>query len=91
LLHGYENAGYIVAMDRFYTTVELFKVLEAIKIGAVGTINSNRKNLPKEKFQSLKMEINQSVFFQSENLILCCFQDKKRVLLISNCHDTIKI
>ena len=38
LLNGFENKGYKVYMDRYYTSPELFIELKALNIGACGTI-----------------------------------------------------
>ena len=42
LLKGYENKGYKVYMDRFYTNPELFYELKQLNIGACGTVQWQR-------------------------------------------------
>ena len=42
LLKGFENKGYKVYMDRYYTSPELFADLKALNIGACGTIQWSR-------------------------------------------------
>lgn len=45
LLEGYENRGYIVFTDRFFSSPSLFHALEEKNIGACGTVNHTRKGI----------------------------------------------
>lgn len=70
------------SFDRFFTSVNL---MQNLKYAAVGTVMSNRKNLP--KFESKKLVRGQSeVKVTSSGLLSVKWQDTKEVIVISNCH-----
>ena len=46
--HGYSLKGTNIFMDRYYTSIPLAEWLCDKNITYVGTLNSNRKGLPKE-------------------------------------------
>ena len=46
--HGYSLKGTNISMDRYYTSIPLAEWLYNKNISCTGTLNSNRKGLPKE-------------------------------------------
>lgn len=71
-----------LCFDRFFTSV---KLLDSITYPAVGTIMSNRKNVP--KFGN-KLQRGEAEFKGTSFVLLCVkWQDTKEVLVMSNCHN----
>ena len=46
--HGYSLKGTNISMDRYYTSIPLAEWLYDKNITCIGTLNSNRKGMPKE-------------------------------------------
>ena len=46
--HGYSLKGTNISMDRYYISIPLTEWLYYIIITCIGTLNSNRKGLPKK-------------------------------------------
>ena len=85
LLTGFEGKGYTLYMDNFYSSVPLFQELRVMKIGACGTVRSNRKDLPKE-LKKVKLKCGERLkIWQSLNntMIACTWQDTGRVNMLS--------
>lgn len=71
-----------IFMDRFFTSVELMK---SLPFACVGTVMSNRKNLPS---LTKKMVRGESEGKCLQNGIVCFkWKDSKEFMLLSNCHD----
>lgn len=85
LLHGYENKGHIVFMDNFYSSPLLYAKLESKKIGACGTVQGNRRFMPKELLQkNIKLKRGDDpVFMRSGNIVVCAWHDVKRLTMLS--------
>jgi len=79
------HKGYIVYMDSFYSSFELFKILIEKGFGAVGTVKANRKSLPHKKIIEKKNCYRNEFFFRN-NILLTKFIDKKVVLVLSTIH-----
>jgi len=88
LTESYEGEGYVVFMDRFYTSLQLFTDLKMFNIGAVGTIQQNRAQLSKEHQESIQsLQYDEIIYFRnSEELLLSVWKDRKSVLVVSNYH-----
>ena len=84
LISGLENRGHILYMDNFYSSVDLFRDLEAKMIGCSGTIRKNRKGLPSE-LKTTKLIRGDTLHLQSGNLIAMKWKDKKDVFMLTNC------
>ena len=72
--HGYSLKGTNIFMDRYYTSIPLAEWLYDKNITCIGTLNSNRKGLPKEIKETKGRE---------ENSWISCKSDKGEVTLNS--------
>ena len=70
--HGYSLKGANISMDRYYTSIHLAEWLYDKNITCIGTLNSNRKGLPKE-IKKTKV--------RKENSWISCKSDKGEVTL----------
>lgn len=71
----------VLCFDRFFTSAKLMK---EISFPAVGTVMTNRKNIP--KFTN-KLNRGESEFLGNKYGTICArWQDTKEVLMLSNCH-----
>lgn len=96
MLRGYEDKGYRVYMDRWYTSSELFMDMKRKGIGACGTILLNRVKMDKNLLNVVKefRKNDSSLFYTNDTLMFTVFYHYKRqVHMISNIHDnsTIKV
>ena len=72
--HGYSLKGTNISMDRYYTSIPQAEWLYDKNITYIGTLNSNRKGLPKEIKETKDRE---------ENSWISCKSDKDEVTLNS--------
>lgn len=80
--------GLHVFTDRYYSSVELAKILYDKKVHFTGTINRGRKELPgevKTKKRLKKGEIN--AFRKDDKINVLQWKDKREVLMISTLYD----
>lgn len=70
-----------MCFDRFFTSINLMRNMPCC---GVGTIQRNRKKLPKltKKLPKYESEFQNTV----DGITLCRWQDTKDVLVVSNCH-----
>lgn len=81
------NKNHRLYMDNFFTSVGLMQHLLQNGVYACGTINSNRKNLPKFK-PDKEFQRGEYVWYHSNcGLSVIKWRDKRSVHLISNFHD----
>ena len=59
--HGYSLKGTNISMDRYYTSIPQAEWLYDKNITYIGTLNSNRKGLPKEIKETKGREENSFV------------------------------
>ena len=92
LPNRYHNKGHIVYMDNYYSSVKLFRELMENKIGACGTINKTRKGFPEELKNVQLNKGDQPAFRSSNTLLVCSWQDTKRVNMLStvSTNDTVQ-
>lgn len=86
LLRDYYYKGHTIYMDRFYTSPLVLKHLWNKQTNAVGTVMSNRKNLPKDliKQKLLKDEIT---FARCGPQMFLKWKDTRDVLVMSTVHN----
>ena len=90
ILQDYQDKGYRVYMDRYYSSPELFMDMKRKGIGACGTVLLNRLKLEKRTFGDIFQfkEDNASIFYTNDSLMFTIFYHYKRqVHMISNFHD----
>ncbi|XP_042224023.1 piggyBac transposable element-derived protein 4-like [Homarus americanus] len=85
LLQGYENQGYIVYMDNFYSSLQLYEYLRVKKIGACGTVRANRKGLPKEMKNMKPKRGALPTIWENANktMLACTWQDTGKVNMLA--------
>ena len=88
LLENYLDKKFHVYWDNFYSTKELFDVLEKKQTYACGTVRKDRGNFPDTFHQKLKR--GQMVFLRDKNLVAVHWFDKRDVYAMSSIHGTSK-
>jgi hypothetical protein len=86
LMAPYLNKGYNVCTDNFFTSHQLAITLLEKSTSIVGTVRSNRRELPTAALS--RMALYESKFFRSGQVMLVSYQAKKNktVNLISTLH-----
>ena len=93
LLEPYHNSGLNVTTDNFFTSLRLAKRLLDKNITLVGTVRSNRREIPPQ----IKMEIrnvplyeSQFAFTENEGIMMTSYKSKRNkiVYLLSSCHNS---
>lgn len=71
----------VIAMDRFFTSVDLLRNSD---VALIGTVMKNRKNVPQfsGKLSRSASEYQPS----SEGIMVARWMDSKEVVVLSNCH-----
>ena len=64
LMKYYFDKGYIVFLDNFYTSYQLFVDLLSKNTGACGTVRSNRFGYPKQLQGKRKMKKGEAIFIR---------------------------
>lgn len=85
LLEPYLNQGYTVYLDRYFTSVKLFDNLWQQDTLAVGTIMSNRRDLPQQAFAK-KLKKGEQVFRRRDHLLSIKWKDVRDVFMVSTKH-----
>ena len=87
---NFENRGFIISMDRYYSTLDVIKDLTRRGFGVYATIKGNRikanSNMKKE-LKNIKQGESRFYIFEDEKMLLTCWKDSKLVVLISNTGD----
>ena len=81
LLEDFQNKGYHVFTDSFFTSIELMEILQSQGISLTGTIRSTRKYLPKIDNSKLSC---QAISKRCKNILLTGWKDKQNLFLVSN-------
>jgi len=87
---GFDSRGFIISMDRFYSTLDVINDLTSRGFGVFGVIQMNRvPHIKKIKKFIKKMKTGDYRFYLHENnqVLLTLWRDKKHVLLVSNVGD----
>jgi len=94
LAEPYLDRGRNITTDNFFTSIPLAQKLLARKTTLVGTIRSNKRELPKPvKEKKDKITLFSSDLYKSENFILTVYKSKPniKVLLLSTRHTGVQI
>lgn len=76
--------------DNFFTSIPLLLQLKQKKIGATGTIRTNRKLFPKELLVKDKLKRGEYKYCSCNEISIVKWQDKKPVFVASNSFDPRK-
>ena len=90
LVHKYQGKGFIVSMDRFYTTIDVITELTKQDFGVYGAIMKSRLFGTKTMLKLLEeLGHEESTFFISKDsqIMLSCWKDSKAVTIASNIGD----
>jgi hypothetical protein len=71
-------------MDRWFSSPKIFDHLWACKTNAVGTVMSNRKEMPKEAF-SVKLKNGEKISHQRDHLLAIKWKDTRDVVFPNQC------
>ncbi|CAF0814755.1 unnamed protein product [Didymodactylos carnosus] len=82
MMEKYNGKGHVIYMDNFYTSPILFEYLYNKKVGACGTVKSNRIGLP--KFDNQKS--GQMSYYNTNKLLYMKWTDKRDVHMLSSIH-----
>ena len=82
----YQNQGYILYIDKNFTSLELLSMLPSIGFYYVGLINENKINLS-EKEKNIIMNNNDNIIYLKSNngILLTIFKSNKNIYILSNC------
>jgi hypothetical protein len=82
-MQNYLGKGHTIYTDNFYNSVKLVQHLYDNKITVVGTLRKNRKDNPKEVFNS-KLKIGEVSHAQKGNIHVIKWRDTIDVSMISS-------
>lgn len=90
MMENYFGIGHIVYMDSFYNSPALARSLAANQVGVCGTVNVNRKEMPRQlkPVHTILKKNDPPVYMKSENVLVCAWHDTKRLHMISTVHNT---
>ena len=88
LVEPFHNKGYDLYVDRFYTSPLLASELSKVGITVTGTVQSNRRGLPKDVTAKRKKEPRGSIrAARSSKILALSWMDKRKVLMLSTKHN----
>ena len=86
LVELYHDKGYDLYLDRFYGSPLLATELGKVGITVTGTVQSNRKGLPKDIVQKQKDPVGTVHAARSGDMLALSWVVKRRVLMLSTKH-----
>ena len=87
LVQPYHNRGHDLYVDRFYSSPLLATELSKVGITITGTVQCNRKGLPKDVTTKNKEQIGTVKAARSGNILVLSWMDKRKVLMITTKHN----
>ena len=88
LVQSLHNKGHDLYVDRFYSSPLLATELKEVGITVTGTVQSNRKGLPKDITTKRKEPRGTVRAARSGDLLVLSWTDKRRVLMLYTKHKT---
>lgn len=79
------NKGYTLFLDNWYSSPKIFEFLLTHDTNAIGTVRSNRKNMPKD-LTELKLKKGERGARSSRGILALKWSDRKDVYLLSTKH-----
>ena len=88
LVEPFHNKGYDLYVDRFYTSPLLASELTKVGVTVTGTVQSNRRGMPKDVTAKKKREPRGNIrAARSGNILALSWLDKRKVLMLSTKHN----
>jgi len=91
LVDGYENKGFTISMDRFYTTIDAMLYLTDLGFSVYAAAMKNRikkNNQMTKDLKALKKGEIRFYYSYAYQILLSCWYDSKVVLVLSNTGDS---
>ena len=82
-----QGSGYHVYTDRFYTSMPLARKLQDHQMHLTGTVQKNRKGLPKDLKRLRLKNHEKKVFRHPDNLMTLCWKNKRLIFMLSTWHN----
>lgn len=79
------NQGYTLYLDNWYSSPNIFQYLHQHDTNAIGTVRSNRKNMPKD-LEATKLKKGEVATRSSKGILAVKWSDRKEVYLLSTMH-----
>ena len=84
------HKGHTLYLDNWYSSPKLFITLVNSKTNAVGTVRSNRKNMP-NAFGKAKLKVGEWKMRSCNGILAIKWKDKRDVHIISTKHETVEM
>ena len=84
-MQPYFNCSHHLFLDNFYNSPDLCHSLKLLKTDVTGTVKSSRRGLPSQ-IKGLLIRKGETIAFETDNLHLAIFSDKKNICVLSTCH-----
>ena len=85
-----KGKGHCVYMDRWFSNPKIFEHLRGCKTKAVGTVMSNRKEMPKQAF-SLKLKKGKKISQQQDHLLAIKWKDIRDIFFLTTAHEDVLV
>jgi hypothetical protein len=85
-----KGKGHCVYMDRWFSSPKIFDLLWGCKTKAVGTVMSNRKEMPKQAF-SEKLKKGEKISGQRDQLLAIKWKDIRNVFFLTTAHEDVLV
>ena len=83
---GLLSKGHCIYMDNYYTSPELFDVLDSFDTYACGTLRKNRREVPKAFGIAKGLRQGDGIFRRRGNLFALKYHDKRDIHMLSTIH-----
>ena len=91
LVEPFHRKGYDLYVDRFYTSPLLATELQKVGITITGTVQANRRGLPKDITAKRKVPRGTVAAARAGDILVLSWMDKRKVLMLSTKHNASKI
>jgi len=85
-----KGKGHCVYMDRWFSSPKIFDHLWGCKTKAVGTVMSNRKEMPKQAFSG-KLKKGEKISRQRDRLLAIKWKDIRDVFFLTTAHEDVLV
>jgi len=93
LASGFYDSGRVLTMDNYFTSLPLVEYLAENKLAVVGTVRSNKPDLPSDFREIGKRNLHSSLFLFRPKVMLASYVGKKKKLVnfLSSLHSSALI